>query len=111
MFHISNFIKQQWLAFVLIIIFILYILYGMEKKNELLLEKTRLEKEIKALEQREDLHWNKLDSLKTDNKIIIQKEKTLIQLQHDTIKIIDTISFSELQRYFTDRYGKKDSIR
>jgi hypothetical protein len=73
-------------------------------------EKQRLEKEIELLEEREDLHWNKLDSLKSDNKIIIQKEKTLIQLQHDTIKVIDTIAFSELQRYFTDRYYQKDSI-
>ena len=106
-----NFIKQQWLGFVLIVIFVLYLLYGIQKKNELLVEKQRLEKEIELLEQREESHWNKLDSLKSDNKTIIQKEKTLIQLEHDTIKIIDTISFSELQRYFTDRYYQEDSVK
>jgi len=105
-----SFLKNQWLGSILIILFILFLFYGIEKKNELLKEKQRLEKEIELLEERENLHWNKLDSLKSDNKIIIQKEKTLIQLQHDTIKIIDTIAFSELQRYFTDRYYQKDSI-
>ena len=105
-----NFIKQQWLGFVLIVIFVLYLLYGVQKKNELLIEKTRLEKEIKVLKQREELHWNKLDSLKSDNKTIIQKQKTLIQIEHDTIKIIDTIAFSKLQEFFSNRYYQKDSV-
>jgi hypothetical protein len=85
--------------------------YGIEKKNELLKEKQRLEKEIKVLEQKEQLHWSKLDSLKVSESTIIEKEKTLIQIQHDTIKVIDTMSVSELQKYFTNRYNKKDSIR
>jgi hypothetical protein len=110
MYRISKFIKQQWLGTILIVLFILFLVYGIGQNNELKKEKQRLEKEIELLEEREDLHWNKLDSLKSDNKIIIQKEKTLIQLQHDTIKVIDTIAFSELQRYFTDRYHQKDSI-
>ena len=108
---VMSFIKSQWLGAVLIIVFALYTLYGIQKTNELLLEKNQLEKEIKALEQMEELHWSKFDSLKSNNKIIIQKERTLIQLEHDTIKIIDTIAFSELQRYFAERYNQKDSIK
>lgn len=110
MYHISNFIKQQWLGTILIILFILFLLYGIGKNSELKKEKQRLEKEIEVLEKREESHWNKLDSLKFDNKVIIQKEKTLIKLQHDTIKIIDTIAFSKLQEYFTNRYYQKDSV-
>lgn len=109
MYHISKFIKEQWLGSILIVFFILFLVYGIEKKDDLLAEKQRLEKEIEVLEQREESHWHSLDSLKSHKDVIIEKEKTLIQLQHDTIKIIDTISFSELQRYFTDRYGKEDS--
>jgi hypothetical protein len=111
MYHISKFIKQQWLGTILIILFILFLFYGIEKKNELLKEKQRLEKEIKVLEQKEQLHWSKLDSLKVSESTIIEKEKTLIQIQHDTIKVIDTMSVSELQKFFTNRYNKKDSIR
>ena len=105
------FLKNQWLASVLIVLFILFSFYNSIKKEELLKEKQRLEKEIEALEQKEQLHWNKLDSLKVSESTIIEKEKTLIQIQHDTIKVIDTMSVSELQKYFTDRYNKKDSIR
>ena len=105
------FLKNQWLASVLIVLFILFSFYNSIKKEELLKEKQRLEKEIEALEQKEQLHWNKLDSLKVSESTIIEKEKTLIQIQHDTIKVIDTMSVSELQKYFTDRYNKKDRIR
>ena len=111
MYHIVKFIKQQWLGSTLIVLFILFLLYGIEKTNELKKEKQRLEKEVKVLEQKEELHWNKLDSLKITENTIIQKEKTLIQIQHDTIKIIDSMSISELQKYFTDRYHQEDSIR
>jgi hypothetical protein len=111
MYHISKFIKQQWLGTILIILFILFLVYGIGKNSELQKEKQRLEKEIEVLEQKEELHWNKLDSLKVSENTIIKKEKILIQIQHDTIKIIDTMSVSELQKYFTNRYNQKDSIR
>jgi hypothetical protein len=111
MYHISKFIKQQWLGTILIILFFLFLFYGIGQNSALKKQRDNLEKEIKLLEQREELHWDKLNDLKTTNKTIIQKEKTLIQIQHDTIKVIDTMSISELQRYFTDRYHQKDSIR
>jgi hypothetical protein len=110
MFHIVNFIKQQWLGTILIILFILFLFYGTKQDSELKREKERLEKEIESLEEREELHWNKLDSLKLGRDTIIEKQKTLIQIEHDTIKIIDTIAFSKLQEFFSNRYNQKDSI-
>jgi hypothetical protein len=110
MYRISNFIKQQWLGTILIILFILFLFYGIGQNNELRKEKQRLEKEIELLEEREELHWNNLDSLKVGRNTIIEKQKTLIQIEHDTVKIIDTIAFSKLQEFFTDRYYQKDSI-
>jgi hypothetical protein len=111
MSHISSFIKQQWLGTVLIILFILFLFYGIGQNNELKKEKQRLEKEIELLEEREQLHWNKLDSLKLGRNTIIEKQKTLIQVEHDTVKIIDTIAFSKLQEFFSNRYNQKDSIK
>ena len=111
MFHISNFIKQQWFGSILVVFFILLLLYGIGQNKELKEEKQRLEKEIEALEEREQLHWNKLDTLKLGRNTIIEKQKTLIQIEHDTIKVIDTIAFSKLQEFFSSRYNKKDSIR
>lgn len=110
MLHISNFIKQQWLGSFLIVLFILFLLYGIKENSDLKKEKQQLEKEIEQLEIKEKLHWYKLDSLKINESTIIKKEKILIQIQRDTIKVIDTMSVSELQKYFTDRYNQKDSI-
>jgi hypothetical protein len=84
--------------------------YGIGQNSALKEQRDHLEKDIELLEQKEDLHWDKLDGLKSTNKTIIQKEKTLIQIEHDTIKVIDSIPFSELQKYFTDRYHQEDSI-
>jgi hypothetical protein len=111
MYLISKFIKQQWLGTILIVLFILFLVYGIGQNNELKKEKQRLEKEIELLEEREDLHWNKLDSLKLGRNTIIEKQKTLIQIEHDTIKIIDTIAFSKLQEFFSNRYYQKDSVK
>ena len=108
---IVNFLKKQWLGSILIIIFVLFLLYDNLKKEELLKEKQRLEAEIKVLEQKEQFHWSKLDSLKISETTITNKEKILIQIQHDTIKVIDSMSISELQGYFSNRYNKEDSIR
>jgi hypothetical protein len=110
MFHISNFVKQQWLGSFLIVLFILFLLYGINENNELKNEKQKLEKEIEQLENKEKLHWDKFEELKLGRNTIIEKQKTLIKIQNDTIKIIDTIPFSELQRYFKDRYHQEDSI-
>lgn len=111
MSRISNFIKQQWLGSFLIVLFILFLLYGIGQNNELKKEKQRLEKEIEALEEREQLHWDKLDTLRLGRNTIIEKQKTLIRVEHDTIKIIDTIAFSKLQEFFSNRYNQKDSIK
>jgi hypothetical protein len=111
MYHISKFIKSQWFGSLLVGVFIFYIIYSMTRQDALLIEKRRLENEIIALKAIEKAHWESLDSLKSKESIIIKKEKTLIQLQHDTIRVIDTIAFSKLQQFFTDRYSKKDSIK
>jgi hypothetical protein len=111
MYRISNFIKQQWLGTILIILFSLFLIYGIGQNNELKKEKQRLEKEIELLEEHEQLHWDKFDSLKIGRNTIIEKQKTLIQIEHDTVKIIDTIAFSKLQEFFSNRYSQKDSIK
>lgn len=108
---IFNFLKKQWLGSILIIIFVLVLLYGNIKREEMLKEKQRLETEIKKLEKKESIHWSRLDSLKVSETTINNREKILIKIQHDTVKIIDSMSISELQEYFSNRYFKKDSTR
>jgi 8-amino-7-oxononanoate synthase len=44
MYHISKFIKEQWLGSILIVLFILFLLHGIGKNNELKKEKEAHEK-------------------------------------------------------------------
>jgi hypothetical protein len=47
MLHISNFIKQQWLGSFLIVLFVLFLLYGIGQNNELKKELTQFNSELK----------------------------------------------------------------
>ena len=72
-------------------------------------QKETLEKRVEALDKKELQYWEKLSTLKVEHKTIIQKEKILIQKEYDTIKGVDTMSTSELQSFFSNRYNKKSS--
>lgn len=109
MYSIINFVKNQWLAFILLFLCILYFLYSQNEMSHLEEQKEKLEKRVEALDKKELEYWEKLDTLKVEHKTIIQKEKILIQKEYDTIKSVDTMSISELQSFFSNRYFKKSN--
>ena len=109
MYPIINFVKNQWLAFILLLLSILYFLYSQNEMSHLEEQKEDLEKRVEALDKKELHYWKKLATLKVEHKTIFQKEKILIQKEYDTIKSVDTMSTSELQSFFSDRYSKKSS--
>ena len=109
MYPIINFVKNQWLAFILLFLSILYFLYSQNEMSHLEEQKETLEKRVEALDKKELQYWKKLSTLKVEHKTIIQKEKILIQKEYDTIKSVDTMSTSELQSFFSNRYNKESS--
>lgn len=109
MYPIINFVKNQWLAFILLLLSILYFLYSQNEMSHLEEQKETLEKRVEALDKKELQYWKKLSTLKVEHKTIIQKEKILIQKEYDTIESVNTMSISELQSFFSDRYSKKSS--
>ena len=109
MYPIINFVKNQWLAFILLFLSILYFLYSQNEMSHLEEQKETLEKRVEALNKKELQCWQQLDHLYVERKTLIQKEKILIQKEYDTIKSVDTMSISELQSFFSNRYNKKSS--
>ena len=107
MYPIINFVKNQWLAFILLFLSILYFLYSQNEMSHLEKQKETLEKRVEALDKKELQYWKKLSTLKVEHKTIIQKEKILIQKEYDTIKSVDAMSISKLQSFFPNRYFKK----
>jgi hypothetical protein len=100
---ILRFIKKQWFGFVVIAFWIFVTIIGEGELKPLIEKRKKLDVEI-AKEQK------KIDTIYIENIKIKKKIKYIKQKENDTIKIIDTMSISELQRYFSDRYNKKDSI-
>jgi hypothetical protein len=100
-FAVLNFIKNQWLGFIVIFIWILTLL--IPNKD---IDVDKIETEVKIKEKQYII-----DTLYKNNTSIITKIKYIKQKEYDTIKIIDTIPTSELQKYFSNRYSKGDTIR
>jgi type II secretory pathway component PulM len=98
-FKVIDFIKEQWLGFVVILLWVIFLIVFSKdtSKNE-----AKIEKEVKKVEQNEARVKVIVKEIKSiDTKIKVVKVKG-----DEKIKYIDTMSVSELQGYFSDRYKK-----
>ena len=100
-FTVINFIKNQWLGSIVILIWLLTLLIP---NKDVSVDKVKTEVKIKEKQYI-------IDTLYKNNTSIITKIKYIKQKEYDTIKIIDTIPISELQKYFSSRYVKGDTVR
>lgn len=102
-FAILSFIKNQWLGFVVMLLWLLTLIVGQKDLAPLIEKRNVLDKNT--------LNYNKkIDTIYIENLKIKNRIKYIKQKENDTIRIIDTMSISELQEYFSDRYNKKDSL-
>lgn len=99
LFKILKFAKDQWLGVIVSILWIIYIIFMQIADDKLVEEAKVLEKVIIKEKLR-------VDTLYKTNTVIDNKIKYIKIVTHDTIKIIDTMRASSLQKYFTDRYNK-----
>jgi len=99
LFKILKFAKDQWLGVIVSILWIIYIIF-MQMADDKLVEKTKVLDKIIIKEKL------RIDTLYKTNTVIDNKIKYIKIVTHDTIKIIDTMRASSLQKYFTDRYNK-----
>jgi hypothetical protein len=90
---IINFIKNQWLGSIVILIWLLTLLIP---NKDLSVDKIKTEVKIKEKQYI-------IDTLYKNNTSIITKIKY--------IKIVDTIPINELQKYFSNRYTKSGTTR
>ena len=98
------FLKKHWVCILIIGLFLFFILSEQNKSEELKNKIVNLEKINKTL-LKKDIDLNKkLDSvLKLDP--IIERIIDSIKIKgNEKIIIVDTMSVSHLQSYFTDRY-------
>jgi hypothetical protein len=98
-----NFIKNQWLAGVVIIIWIIVSLSSNNNK-ELLEETKQLKIEVDSLQTISAEKEKQIDSLSEVDTLIVNKIKTIKEKEYVEIKVIDSLPISGLQSYFSERY-------
>lgn len=102
-FKVINFVKNQWLGFIILLLWIVAAVTASINANN---DATKLYKTQNDIDKKKII----IDTLYKENVRVETRIKILKQKEYDTIRIIDTMSISELQEYFTNRYNKKDSI-
>lgn len=104
MSHISSFIKSQWLAVVLVIVFIIYSIINTAKMAKYKEERYKFNNKINSLELLADKNKKLIDSLKQIDGVYVEKIKVIKQKEYEEIRIIDSLPSNELQGYFSERY-------
>lgn len=101
-----NFIKNQWLAGVIIIIWIIASLHSNMNNDKLLDEANHLKVEVDSLQEISAKKAKQIDSLSKVDTIIVDKIKTIKEKEYVEKRIIDSLPISGLQQFFTDRYER-----
>lgn len=101
-----NFIKNQWLAGVIIIIWIIASLHSNMNNDKLLDEANHLKVEVDSLQNISAQKAKQIDSLSKVDTIIVDKIKTIKEKEYVEKRIIDSLPISGLQQFFTDRYER-----
>ena len=102
-----TYLKDQWLAMIIIVVLVFFTL-SEQNKNNLLIEQTKiLESKILILEEKDHESSKIIDSLSKVDTVIVNRIKTIKEKEYVQIRIIDSLPVSGLQKYFTDRYPEK----
>jgi hypothetical protein len=106
MIKVLNYLREQYLAVIITVIWIFFTLHS-QQKNSVLLEKTKnLEIQILNLEEKDHASAKVIDSLSKIDTVIVNRIKTIKQKEYVQIKVIDSLPISGLQQYFSDNYKR-----
>lgn len=103
-FQIINFIKSQWLGFILIVAFIIFSMFNTGEAAKYKKERIDFNTKISSLELLADKNKKLIDSLKKIDGVYVEKIKVIKQKEYEKIYVIDSLPANELQSYFTERY-------
>ena len=107
MIKVLNYLREQYLAVIITVIWIFFTLHS-QQKNSVLLEQTKnLEIQISELEKKDHASAKVIDSLSKIDTLIVNRIKIIKQKEYVQIKVIDSLPVSGLQKYFSDRYPQR----
>jgi hypothetical protein len=102
-----EFFKKQWFSLILILLFITTILIYQDDRNRLVEESKKLETEINKLNKESYENSRVIDSLKKQDIKIVDRIKVIKKTEYEKIIVIDSMSITKLQHFFTERYSDR----
>ena len=105
-----NFIKKQWLAFVLLAIYLFFYMLNKQEESKLEQENKMLISEIKMLEKESSKNAIEIDSLKEVDVVYVDKIKVIKETLVKELRVIDSLPHSGIEQFFANRYNSKDSV-
>ena len=105
-----SFVKKQWLAFVLLAIYLFSYMLNKQEESKLEQENKVLLSEIKVLEKESSENAIKIDSLKGVDIVYVDKIKFVKETLIKELHILDSLPHNGIEKYFADRYNSKDSV-
>jgi hypothetical protein len=106
MYLILNSLKNQWLGFVLIFFMVLFWVASDKEINRLEEKSKEMQLIIKDLNEKDHATALLIDSLSKKDTLLLTKIKLIKEKEYETIRIIDSMPVSKLQKYFTTRYER-----
>lgn len=106
MYLIFNLLKNQWLGFVLIFFMTLFWVSSDKEIKRLEDKAKEMQLVIKDLEEKDHASALLIDSLSKIDTVLLTKIKLIKEKEYETIRIIDSMPISGLQKYFTGRYQR-----
>jgi hypothetical protein len=107
MIKVLNYLREQYLAVIITVIWLFFTLYSQEKNSILLKQTKQLEAKIVQLEQKDQEATKVIDSLSKIDTVIVSRIKTIKEKEYVQIKVIDSLPISGLQSFFSDRYPER----
>jgi len=107
MIKVLNYLREQYLAVIITVIWLLSTLHYQEKNSVLLKQTKQLEVEISKLKKKDAKSSITIDSLSKIDTVIVNRIKTIKQKEYVQIKVIDSLPISGLQSFFSDRYPQR----
>jgi hypothetical protein len=99
-----KFIKNNWFSILLIGILVYVLLHAQKQNEELVKQVKGLESLNKELVEQSNVYLNQIDSLSSIDAEIIEVIKYIKIKEDEATAAVDTMSVSDLQSYFSERY-------
>lgn len=108
--NIVQAILKQWLALVLIIVYVLFSHFQEVNETKLTQENKQLTKEVKVLKVAAVENAKNIDSLKEVDTLYITNIKHVKETLVKELHKLDSLPHSGIESYFAERYNSKDSV-